>query len=103
MNSKVFDLQRSQATGIEEQFPKGDIHKALGRDPETFVDYLKATARMTPVEQEAMSVHTEHHCLTATEEEEKTEEIEPTDTEVEVTEKVPAPLDQAQPTAGLAQ
>lgn len=49
-------LEKIKATGLEENFPKGDTKKVLGRDGEKFEDYLKATDRMTPFEQEVLSI-----------------------------------------------
>lgn len=48
-------LEKIKATGIEETLPKGDTHKVLGRDPESFADYLAATSRMTPIEREVLA------------------------------------------------
>lgn len=51
-------LEQVKATGLEENFPKGDFKKVVGRDAETFEGYLKATERMTPVEQEVFEIVT---------------------------------------------
>ena len=55
-------LEKIKASGLEENFPAGDVEKVLGRGPETFADYLLATDRMSPIEQDALAIHTPHHC-----------------------------------------
>ncbi|KAL7538713.1 hypothetical protein ACHAXR_011105 [Thalassiosira sp. AJA248-18] len=86
-------LEKIKATGLEENFPKGDFKKVVGRDAETFEDYLKVTHRMSPIEQVALSLVAplkEAEPLTTGNEEEKEEEVEEidsTETEVEVAEK----------------
>ena len=55
-------LEKIKASGLEENFPSGDVEKVLGRGPETFADYLLATDRMSPIEQDALAIHTPHHC-----------------------------------------
>jgi nucleoside-diphosphate-sugar epimerase len=48
-------LEKIKATGIEEIFPKGDTKKVIGRDPESFADYLAASGRMTLMECDVLS------------------------------------------------
>jgi len=55
-------LVKVKASGLEESFSHGDTKKILGREPETFADYLLATDRMCPIEQDVLAVHTRHHC-----------------------------------------
>ena len=66
-------LEKIKASGIEENFPKGDVNKVLPRDPETFADYLLQTDYMSPFELDALSIHTPTHCQKK--EEEKIEEV----------------------------
>jgi len=88
---KFFDtdtasLEKIKATGLEEEnFPKGDIKKVVGRNAETFEEYLKAKERMSPIEQEALSWAApvkEVEGVTPEKEEEKEEEIETLQTDV---------------------
>jgi nucleoside-diphosphate-sugar epimerase len=50
-------LEKIKATGIEEAFPKGDTHRVIGRDPESFADYLATTDRMTAIERDVLFTH----------------------------------------------
>mmetsp|Transcript_3909 Transcript_3909/g.7555 ORF Transcript_3909/g.7555 Transcript_3909/m.7555 type:complete len:293 (+) Transcript_3909:239-1117(+) len=49
-------MEKIKATGLEEEFSQGNTKKVLGRDPETFQDYLKAIERMSPVEREVFAL-----------------------------------------------
>ena len=49
--------------------------KILGREPETFADYLLATDRMCPIEQDVLAVHTRHHCHSGREGEKMVKEV----------------------------
>lgn len=47
-------IEKVKATGMEENFPVGDVKRCLGRDAETFEQYLNAVDGMSPCEQRIM-------------------------------------------------
>lgn len=77
-------LEKVKASGLEESFSHGDTKKILGREPETFADYLLATDRMCPIEQDVLAVHTRHHCHSGREGEKMAKEESEQSTEEEV-------------------
>eukprot|EP01083_Nonionella_stella_P014423 40527_1 len=48
-------LEKVKATGLEEEITKGSFKTVMGREPESFKDYLAATDRMCPIEKEVMA------------------------------------------------
>jgi uncharacterized protein YbjT (DUF2867 family) len=50
-------LEKIKATGVEETLPIGDTHKVIGRNPESFADYLAATDRMSPIERNVLCAY----------------------------------------------
>ncbi|KAL7552903.1 hypothetical protein ACHAWF_016155 [Thalassiosira exigua] len=83
-------FERIKATGIEEGFAKGDFKKAMGREAESFKDYLKAVDRMSPIELELFKD------VPAKDEEEVVEDVFP---DIHVEEKEEEPSEEVEPTA----
>jgi len=74
-------LERIKASGMEENFPKGDFKRVMNRSPQSFREYLRDTDRMSPIELKVVGAFHPMKIddLKVTKEEEVKEEIQVTD------------------------
>jgi uncharacterized protein YbjT (DUF2867 family) len=73
-------LEKIKASGIEKNFPHGDLRRVLNRSAQSYREYLRDTVRMSPVERKVVGAFAPMRLdeLKVTKEEEPKKEIEVT-------------------------